>query len=391
MLSLLRCLPILLLALTLSAPVPAQDSKSTPAGKLAARLQPFADSHTLAGAVLLVANRDGVLATETVGSADIASGKPMRPDNVFWIASMSKPVTATALMLLIDEGKVALDDPVEKYLPEFKNLWLAVEQDQDHQLLKRPGQKITVRHILSHTSGMPFRSALEQPTLDALPLSVAVRSYAMTPLQFEPTTKYQYSNAGINTAGRIIEVVTGLAYEDFLQQRLFDPLGMQDTTFWPNEEQVARLARAYRPNKDKSGLDETQIDQLQYPLNRREGRYPMPAGGLFSTAADMAAFCRMLLNGGELNGKRYLSADAVGQLAANQTGDLPTGYGLGFSTDKRPNGTFGHGGALATNMQIDRERGLVLIYMVQHAGYPNDTGKQVYPTFAETARALFAK
>lgn len=391
MLSPLRCLPILLLVLAASAPAPAQDSRSIPAGKLAEKLQPFVDSHTLAGAVVLVANRDGLLATETIGSADIAAGKAMPPNAVFWIASMSKPVTATALMLLIDEGKLALDDPVEKYLPEFKDLWLAVEQDQDHQLLERPGQKITVRHILSHTSGMPFRSAMEQPTLDALPLSVAVRSYAMTPLQFEPTTKYQYSNAGINTAGRIIEVVTGLAYEDFLQQRLFDPLGMQDTTFWPNEEQVARLAKAYRPNKDKTGLEETKIDQLQYPLNRREGRYPMPAGGLFSTADDMAAFCRMLLNGGELNDKRYLSADAVGQLAANQTGDLPTGYGLGFSTDKRPNGTFGHGGALATNMQIDRERGLILIYMVQHAGYPNDTGKQIYPTFAETARALYAK
>lgn len=391
MLSPLRCLPVLLLALAVSAPVPAQDAKSAPVGQLAAKLQPFVDSHTLAGAVLLVANRDGVLATETVGHADIAAGKAMQPNDVFWIASMSKPVTATALMLLIDEGKVALDDPVEKYLPEFKDLWLAVEQDQEHQLLKRPGKKITVRHILSHTSGMPFRSAMEQPTLDALPLNVAVRSYAMTPLQFEPTTKYQYSNAGINTAGRIIEVVTGTAYEDFLQQRLFDPLGMQDTTFWPNEEQVARLAKPYRPNKDKTGLEQTQIDQLQYPLSNRHGRYPMPAGGLFSTAADMATFCRMLLNAGELNGKRYLSADAVGQLAANQTGDLPTGYGLGFSTDKRPNGTFGHGGALATNMQIDRERGLVLIYMVQHAGYPNDTGKQIYPKFAETARELFTR
>jgi len=386
-----RCVSLALFTLAVAIPASAQDARSDVAGKLAAKLQPFVDSHTLAGAVLLVANREGVLATETVGHADIASGKAMQPDDVFWIASMSKPVTAAALMLLIDEGKVALDDPVEKYLPEFKDLWLAVEQDQDHQLLKRPGQKTTVRHILSHTSGLPFRSAMEQPTLDALPLSVAVRSYAMTPLQFEPTTKYQYSNAGINTAGRIIEVVAGLAYEDFLQQRLFDPLGMQDTTFWPNEEQVARLAKAYRPNKDKTGLEETKIDQLQYPLNRREGRYPMTAGGLFSTAADMAAFCRMLLNAGELNGKRYLSADAVAQLAANQTGDLPTGYGLGFSTDKRPNGTFGHGGALATNMQIDRERGLVLIYMVQHAGYPNDTGKQIYPKFAETARALYGK
>src|SRR5262249_27169955 len=161
----------------------------------------------------------------------------------------------------------------------------AVEQDKEHVLLRRPKQAITVRHILSHTSGMPFRSAMEQPTLDGLFLRDAVKSYAMTPLQFEPGSKWQYSNAGINTAGRLIEVASGMSYEEFLDKRLFGPLGMKDTTFWPSEEQLGRLAKAYKPSADKTGLAETTIGQLHYPLSDRK-RQPMPAGGLFSTAAD---------------------------------------------------------------------------------------------------------
>ncbi len=270
---------------------------------LAKNLQPFVDNHTLAGAVLLVANQDQVLALETVGSADIAAAKPMRADNLFWIASMSKPITAAALMILVDDGKVRIDDPVARYLPEFKDLWLAVERDQEHFLLKRPGHPITVREILSHTSGMDFSSAMEQPTLDGLALRDAVRSYAMTPLLFEPGTKYKYSNAGINTAGRIIEVVSGMPYEDFLQTRLFDRVGMKDTTFWPNSEQLTRLAKSYKPDAKKNGLEETTVGQLQYPLdNRRRG--PMPGGGLFSTANDCSNFCRMVLAGGMFDGQR---------------------------------------------------------------------------------------
>ena len=143
-------------------------------------------------------------------------------------------MTATALMMLVDEGKVNVDDPVEKYLPEFKGQWVKAEQDTDHMLLKRPVHPITVKNVLSHTSGLPFSSPLEQPTLDLLPLAARVRSYAMLPLEFEPDSKYQYSNAGINTAGRIIEVVSGMPYEQFMEQRLFQPLGMKDTTFWPS-------------------------------------------------------------------------------------------------------------------------------------------------------------
>jgi CubicO group peptidase (beta-lactamase class C family) len=370
-----------------SMPAPAKDSSTASAKSVAAALQPFVDNHALAGAVTLVADRDKVLSLEAVGFADIAANKPMKTDALFWIASQSKPITATALMMLVDEGKVKLDDPAEKYLPEFAGLWLTVEKDGNHMLLKKPKHAITVRNILSHTSGMPFASALEQPTLDLLPLRVGARSYAMTPLLFEPGSRYQYSNAGINTAGCILEVVSGMPYEEFLQKRLFGPLGMKDTTFWPNEEQLARLAKSYRPNGDKTGLEETTITQLKYPLNDRK-RQPMPAGGLFSTADDLARFCQMVLGGGVFKGKRYLSEAAVKQMTSKQTGDaLKEGYGLGWSTG---GGTFGHGGAYSTNMTIDPKRGLILVFMVQHAGFPKNGG-QSGGAFRKAAEERFGR
>jgi CubicO group peptidase (beta-lactamase class C family) len=213
---------------------------------------------------------------------------------------------------------------------------------------------------------------MEEPTLDRLPLAVAAASYAMTPLQFEPGTKYQYSNAGINTAGRIIEVVGGMPYETFLETRLFGPLGMKDTTFWPAGRQLARLAKAYKPGKDKTGLEATTIGQLTYPLDDHNRR-PMPAGGLFSTAADLARFCQMVMNGGEFHGKRYLSEASVKEMTRRQTAAaIPESYGLGWAPG---GGSFGHGGAFATNMNIDPRRGLITIWMVQHAGFPGEGGK----------------
>jgi CubicO group peptidase (beta-lactamase class C family) len=377
---------ILLAVALLLATQPVRAEDPAPATGLAAVLQPFVDRHSLAGAVTLVANKDAILSLDAVGYADVAAGKPMKTDAVFWIASQSKPITAVALMMLVDEGKVRLDDPIAKFLPEFRDQWVAVEQDKDHVLLKRPSHPVTVRHILSHTSGMPFASAMERPTLDALPLRDAVRSYAMTPLQSQPGAKYQYSNAGINTAGRIIEVVSEMAYEDFLDKRLFGPLGMTDTTFWPNDEQVSRLAKAYKPNKDKTDLEETTIGQLQYPLTNHK-RYPMPAGGLFSTARDVGRFCQMMLNRGTFKGKRILSEDAVAQMTTKQTGDaVKDQYGLGFSTG---GGTFGHGGALATNMTVDPKRGLITVFLVQHAGFPGDGGKS-QGEFRKAAEERFA-
>lgn len=361
----------------------ADDAAVASSQKIKAALQPFVDSHSLAGAVTLVANKDRVLSLDAVGYADVAAKKPMKTDALFWIASQSKPITATALMILVDEGKVNLDDPVQKYLPEFQGQWLAVEQDSDHMLLKHPSHPIKVREILSHTSGLPFASSMEHPTLDQRPLRERVISYAMTPLQFEPGTKYSYSNAGINTAGRIIEVVSGMPYEEFLQKRLFDPLGMKDTTFWPNKKQIARLAKSYKPNEAKNDLEEITVTQLRYPLDDHANRYPMPAGGLFSTAQDLARFCRMLLNGGELDGKRYLSEAAIKTMTGKQTGDaVPEGYGFGWSTG---GGVFGHGGAYATNMSIDTNSGLIFIYMVQAAGFPGN-GDQSNGAFQNAAK-----
>lgn len=379
-----HALPIVGLLAALSAASPAQDP---PPKGIGAALQPFVDRHELAGAVVLVADKDAVLGLDAVGSADIAADRPMRPDSVFWIASQSKPITAAALMMLVDNGKVKLDDPVARYLPEFRESWLAVERDQDHVLLKRPGHPITVREVLSHTSGLPFKSALEEPTLDGLPLSVGAGSYAMTPLQFEPGTKYQYSNAGINTAGRIIEVASGMPYESFLDARLFGPLGMKDTTFWPSGDQLARLATSYRPGKDKVGLEGIKIDQLSYPLDDRRRR-PMPAGGLFSTASDLARFCQMVLRGGELGGRRYLSESAVKEMTTRQTAEgIKESYGLGWSTG---GGHFGHGGAFATNMDIDANRGLITIYLVQHAGFPGEGGK-AHGEFRKAAEERFGR
>ena len=185
------------------APLPLRGETPAACGGL---LQPYVAKHQLAGAVALVANRDGLLSVESVGFSDVAAGKAMGDGDLFWIASQSKPMTAVAVMMLVDEGKIALDDPVEKHLPEFRGLKVVAESDDAHVLLRRPGRPPTVRDLLSHMSGLAFKSAIEEPTLDGLPLAAAVRSYAMTPLLFQPGTKSQYSNAGINTAGRIIEI-----------------------------------------------------------------------------------------------------------------------------------------------------------------------------------------
>jgi CubicO group peptidase (beta-lactamase class C family) len=351
-------------------------------------LQPFVDSKVLAGAVTLVADKEKVLSVETVGYSDIGQNVPMKEENLFWIASMSKPITGCAMMILVDEGKVSLDDPVEKFLPEFKGQMVVASKDPNQVVLKKPSHPITIKNVLNHTSGLPFKSPIENPTLDLYPLATRVQSYAMMPLDFEPDTKYQYSNCGINTAGRIIEIVSGKPYEEFVKSRIFDPLGMKDTVSVPNAAQIRRIAKSYKGNRDKSDIEETQIAQLKYPLDD-VSRQPMPAGGFFSSARDVGQFARMVLNGGSLDGKRILSEKAVKTMTSKQTGNsIATGYGVGFSTNGK---TCGHGGAYSTNMTIDFEKGLVLVFMVQNAGWRNDDGKKVLPAFMNGAYKSLGK
>ena len=379
-----RCVPVVLIAACFLGlmPAPAQEKKiKSPA----AAVQPFVDSGNVAGAVMLVAGKDKVYSLEAVGYADVAARRPMLVEMLFWIASMSKPITGAGLMILVDEGKVSLDDPVEKFLPEFKGQMVIVEQGKDRVVLAKPKRPITVRDVMNHTSGLPPKSAMENPTYDVLSLKDAVRSYALTPLNSEPGTKYVYSNAGINVGGRIIEVVSGMPYEEFMSKRLFDPLGMKDTTFWPSQEQLKRLAKTYKPGKDKTGLEESTIAALKYPLSDRK-RHPFPGGGLFSTASDCVRFCQMVLNGGVYDGKRILSEAAVKTMTLNQVAEgVKAGYGVGWATS---GASFGHGGAYATNMQIDSKRGLVTVFMVQHNGFPGNGGQSLQ-AFRKAAEQMY--
>ena len=348
-------------------------------------IQPFIDRQEVAGAVLLVANAKGILYHEAFGYADVSTSRPMTPDALFWIASQTKPITATGLMVLVDEGKVSIEDPVEKYLPEFHGQWLIAERSDSQMVLRQPQHPITVQNVLQHTSGLPFASALDQGKIDRHRLADRVVSYAMTPLQNPPDAVYEYSNAGTNTVGRIIEVVSEIPYEQFIQDRLLDPLGMSDTTFWPEGVQLSRLAKSYKPGTDNRGFVETPIGQFQYPLDDRRNRYACPAGGLFSTAADIARFCRMTLNEGILDDHRYVSPEAVRRMTRKQPGACIEYYGLAWGVG---DGWCGHGGAYSTNMAVDFNRGLVMVYLVQHEGFPGDGGRSG-EVFQEAAKAAF--
>lgn len=356
----------LLYALTLCA-VPASKGARefamppAPPGVFAPVLQPMEDDHVFAGAVMLVADKDHILHHEAVGYADLASQQPMRSDTLFWIASMTKPFAAAAFMMLVDEGRVSVDDPAADYLPVFANLRVHHPDGS----LRPPAQPVLIRHLLSHTSGIRYTDTGVTEPLDALPLARSIELDLRDPLVTDPGEAYFYTNTGLDVAALIVERLSGQPFDKFLQQRLLTPLGMRDTTFFPTPDQLVRLAKTYAPNSDKTALVETRIEHLTYPFDG-PGRHVSPGGGLFSTAGDLARFCQMLLNGGTFEGKRYLSEESVRAMTTKQTGDaLPNHYGFGLSAS--PDGTeFGHGGAHNTFMSVDH--GEIRIFLIHHAG-----------------------
>jgi CubicO group peptidase (beta-lactamase class C family) len=380
-----------------TAPVTAQTAKH---GEIFERMKSFVDDRTIAGAVTLVARPDRILNLDAVGYADIGGAKPMREDSLFWIASMTKPITAVAVLMLQDAGKLNVEDVVEKYLPEFKGQWLVQERTTNTVTLGRPARPVTLRDLLTHTAGL---ADVPAPRGDST-LAELVMAYAQQPLRFPPGSKWEYSNPGINTLGRIVEVVSGQKFEVFLQRRIFNPLGMKDTTFWPTSSQVRRLARSYKPATDGKGLEEAEIYFIKGSLSDRQ-RTPFPAGGLFSTATDIARFYQMLLNGGTSNGKKIVSRESIALMTRTQTGDIKTGFtegmswGFGFQVVKEPQGvtamlspgTFGHGGAYATQSWADPKKDSIYVLMIQRAGFPNGDNSPVRKAFQEAAAAAFTR
>jgi CubicO group peptidase (beta-lactamase class C family) len=306
-----------------------------------------------------------------------------------------------AVMMLQDEGKLNIDDPVAKYLPEFKGQMLVKEKSPEQTVLVKPARPVTVKDLMMHVSGLVSASPLDGEAIDVLSLREAVISYALSPLQFEPGSKWSYCNPGINTLGRLIEVVSGLPYAKFLEQRLFKPLGLKDTTFWPSPKQLKRLATSYKPGPEEKGLAPTTIKYLTAPYSNRK-RAPLAAGGLFSTAEDLLKIYSMVLNGGESNGRRYLSEVALKQMTTIQSGDLKCsftdgmGMGLGFHIVREPTGvtatlspgTFGHGGAYGTQGWIDPKRRAIYIMLIQRAGLKNGDASPMRQAFNEAAQGL---
>ena len=335
--------------------------------EVTAAMKPYLDSYKLGGVVSLIADKSGkVHYKNLLGYSDVEAKKPITEDNVFWIASMTKMFAGASIMMLADQGKVSLDDSVTKFIPQLTNWMVVAEKDSSHFLLKPLARPVTVRHVLSHTSGLTGMSELQRATgSDGTPLKARALSSVTGPLQWQPGDKYQYGNQGMNIAARIVEIVSGMPYEEFLQKRFFDPLGMTETTFWPSEAQVARLAGAYGPNKEKSGYVRGGIGFLTKPYSDRMHRFPEAGGGLFSTTHDILRYGLMLANDGELDGKRYLSHAAMEELRKEQTGTTKVNYSLGYHLR---NGLFGHDGAYGTDLSVNPTNGMVAVFMIQCSG-----------------------
>src|SRR5688572_27756000 len=376
----------LLISLALFIAVPVLRAEPLSPSKLSAirpRMQQFVDEGTAAGVVTVVGNSKGIVHHEAVGYQNLESKQPLSKDALFRIASMTKPITAIGIMQLQEEGRLSVEDPVEKHLPEFKGQMLVEKRDGDSVILKKPPRPITIRDLLTHTSGLPggFPPGLSDLYFKRnYSLAEATAMQSQRPIEFEPGSKWAYCNAGIDTLGRIIEVKTGQKYEDYLAERIFKPLSMTDTAAYPDDKQLTRLAGLY-------GQKDGKLTFADYVLigPTKGARHPIPAGGLFSTGADLSKLYQAMLNQGRLGDVKILSEQSVKTMTQLQTGDLLCGFtpGMGFgfawAVVKEPQGvhemlsqgTFGHGGAFGTQAWIDSHQGLFVILLIQRTGLPN--------------------
>ncbi|MGA7340488.1 MAG: serine hydrolase domain-containing protein [Terracidiphilus sp.] len=354
--------------------------------RISAKMKTYVDYGTAAGFVTIVVRHGHVASLDAVGYQDRESKIPMRTDTIFRIASMTKSLTVAGVMILVDEGRLSLLDPVEQYLPEFKGIKVNpcaeshASQGCDPVDADRP---ITILDLMTHTSGLPGQGAPGPEPFKSLAERVSVGAHVL--LLAQPGTKWIYSQIGYAALGRLIEVCSGKSYVDFLTERLFQPLGMTDTNFFLPPEKQSRLAAMY--SLDPTGK------LLRVPRPPEPGvKVPAPEGGALTTASDMARFYQMLLNTGTLNGKRILSAAAVAAMTTNQTGDLKNvefspglGMGLSFGVVKDVVGTFRYqsigafskGGAFRTYGWGDPAKDMSGIILFQRTNGGGDTAPEI--------------
>ncbi|MBT9524089.1 MAG: beta-lactamase family protein [Rhizobacter sp.] len=355
--------------------------------RLSAALSEQIDKQRLPGVVAMVVRRGKLAYFQALGQRDPASGDAMRPDSIFRIYSMTKPVVSVAAMMLFDEGRLFLSDPVAKYLPEFMHTPVGVVRADgviDHVPATRA---MTVQDLLRHTSGLTYEILAEAPIRKLYARAKIYRrdwtnedfskALAALPLMYQPGTVWDYSRA-TDLLGRLVEVVSGQPLRDFFQTRIFEPLGMVDTGFHVPAEQLHRLAEPFAKDPDSGA--EVKVLDVREPV-----AMDMGGGGLVSTAADYARFCQMLINGGQLDGHRLLSRKTVELMTSDHLGGLPSmsdllppghGFGLGFAvrlqTGMAPvagsEGLYFWGGLAGTTFFIDPKEELYAVLMVQAPG-----------------------
>ena len=370
--------------------------------KIPERMRHFVDEKTVAGVVTLVARGNDIVEFDTQGMADIESNRPMRKDTIFQIMSMTKPVTAIGIMMLAEEGKLSLRDPVDQYLPEFKNLHVVANTGPDATRLSEPDHAITIRDLLTHTAGMtdtaPAAIDDYQHAMN-VPLDAVVSQLAKERLLFQPGTAWSYSSAGIEILGRIIEVCSGQKYEDFIAERILHPLGMKDSFFFPSADKIDRIAMVY-VGKDGKLVRASATILGGDPAKHRAGSvFPAPGWGLYSTAEDLLHLYRMMLYGGVYEGHRYLSPFSVHLMTEPHTSEIrPVGwmrgadYGLAWEVVTDPMGelaghtidSYGHGGAFGTQGWIDPNDQLISIMLIQRADGGTETMTRVFLNMAES-------
>lgn len=352
-------------------------------------VQRHIDAHDISGAVTVVARNGRLAHLESHGLMDIDTKKAMSRDTLFWIASMSKPITGTAVLMLMEEGKLRLTDPISRFIPEFRGMKVAVIQERP----AGPGaagtvplfytipavREITIQDLLSHVSGLVSggaASAAELAKVARKPgetLADYIPRLGTTPLDFQPGSRWSYSpGAGFETLGRIVEIVSGQTFDQFLRQRIFGPLGMKDITFHPAQEQLSRVTTMYhRANNELTKVDTS--------ARMNNTSYFSGAGGLMSDAEDYLQFGEMLANGGQLNGRRLLSPKTVQLMSSIFAPDtLPgraRGRGFGLSVQvisdavaantRISNGSYGWDGAFGTHFWVDPKEKIVGILMIQ--------------------------
>ena len=372
--------------------------------RITATTQQFIDDELLAGAVTIVARRGKVAHFEAFGMMDLEAGKKMEKDTIFRIYSMTKPTAAVGVMMLIEEGKLELDDPASKYMPEFSNMKVVVDRDADEIEVVDAEREMTVRDLLRHSSGLPGaalytanKSALgvlyRQAGLDRLHegnLQDMVEKLGTIPLLYQPGTKWHYSISA-DVLGRLIEIISGQSFDAFLAARIFQPLGMEDTAFYVPAEKIHRFSGMYGPSPD-GGLQSVEAaaggtGHYSATVFIEQPKFLSAGGGLVSTASDFMRFCLMLSNKGTLAGKRLLKAESVELMTRNQ---LPghlipldkkpderyagLGFGLGVSvrvhqTDWVPASQvdeYGWIGGTSTEFWISPQDELVAITLAQH-------------------------